>query len=79
MDSIGIIRLSGRVAANIEIFWILGFVHSLSLYGTAVYEQKDFSHLYKKVAPSAVRINVLDTEGKLKSGTGIFLSEKMDL
>ena len=71
MDIIG---LSGW-AITIKIFSILVFAYPLLLYATPVCAQKDFSALYKKVAPSVARIDVLDREGKLKSGTGFFIRE----
>ena len=71
-----IIRLSGRVVERIKIFLILAFVYSLLLYATPLCAQKDFSALYKKVAPAVVRINVFDKEGNLtKYGTGFFIRE----
>ena len=72
---VGIIRLSGRTIAAFKIFSILVFVYSLLIYARAVYAQKDFSSVYKKVAPSVVEIDVLDREGKLKRGTGFFIRE----
>jgi serine protease Do len=71
----GIIQSSSRAIAGNKIFPILVFVYALLLYAAPVSAQRDFSALYKIVAPSVVTIGILDTKDKLRSGTGFFIRE----